>query len=47
MKFITWNKHFIWDQYFKDVGIYQGRCHWHDLKDLVMKLKNKTIKTLV
>ena len=37
------NKDFTWDQYFKQVGIYQGRSFWHDLKDLVAKLKNKII----
>ena len=33
-----------WDQYFKQCGIYQGRCWWHDLSDLIVKLKRHVIK---
>jgi len=26
-----------WDQYFKQVEIYQGRSHWTGLKKLILK----------
>ena len=25
---MKWNKDFIWDKYFKQVDIYQGRSQW-------------------
>ncbi len=40
---IEYDKDFKWDKYFKQVGIYQGRSFWHDLRDLVVNLKNKII----
>jgi hypothetical protein len=40
---LEFDRDFIWDKYFKQVGIYQGRCYWHDIKDLVVKLKNRII----
>ena len=39
MKIIEFGKDFTEDHYFKHVGIYQGRCFWHNLRDLLVKLK--------
>lgn len=35
------DKNFTWDQYFKQIDIYQGRSHWTTVKRLIYKLKEK------
>ena len=35
------DKNFTWDQYFKQIDIYQGRSHWTTVKKLIYKLKEK------
>ena len=35
------DKDWTWEKYFKQVGIYQGRWWWHDLYDIITKLKRK------
>lgn len=32
------------NEYAKRCGIWQGRCHWYGLHDLIAKLKNKTLE---
>jgi len=40
---LEYNKNFTWDQYFKDVGIYQGRCWHNDIYELLVNVKNKIL----
>jgi len=40
------DKNFTWDQYFKQIDIYQGRSHWTTVKRLIYKLKGKVQNTI-